>query len=99
MKKMEEYIGIGRRKTAVASVRLRSGSGSVKVNGRNVEDYFLLELQRNDAFAPIKKVASLSNYDIVIRVKGGGIEAQVTATQLGVARALVKQDETRSGEF
>ncbi len=99
MKKMEEYIGIGRRKTAVASVRLRSGSGSVKVNGRNVEDYFLLELQRNDAFAPIKKVASLSNYDIVIRVKGGGIEAQVTATQLGVARALVKQDETRRGEF
>ncbi|MGM0440668.1 MAG: 30S ribosomal protein S9 [Chlamydiota bacterium] len=101
MKKIQEFIGTGRRKEAVASVRLRptQGQGKVDVNGRNLEDYFPLELQRKIAFAPLAKLGNQGGYDIIIRIKGGGLEAQVDATQLGVARALVKENEERRSEL
>jgi small subunit ribosomal protein S9 len=89
----EETISIGRRKTAVASVRLRDGSGKINVNGRPFEEYFPLEIQRNSILSPITKAGNPAKYDIVIRVKGGGIEGQVIASRLGVARALVEQDQ------
>ena len=92
---IEEFIGIGRRKTAVASVRLRKGKGQIKINDREIENYFASELQRNRAFAPFDKTVEREGYDIVVRVKGGGIEAQVTALQLGIARALVQESEER----
>jgi len=92
---LEEKIGTGRRKTAVSSVRLRPGKGVIEVNGRKFEEYFPLELQRNAIVAPLEKTSSPANYDIIIRVKGGGIQAQVIATRLGISRALVREDETR----
>jgi small subunit ribosomal protein S9 len=92
---IQEKIGTGRRKTAVASVRLRPGKGSVDINGRKLEEYFPLELQRRAILAPIERFSSLNHYDLVIRVKGGGIQAQVIATRLGISRALVQEDETR----
>jgi small subunit ribosomal protein S9 len=91
----EEKVATGRRKTAVASVRLRPGKGVVKVNGRKFEDYFPLTLQRDTILAPLKKLTSPDRYDMVIRLKGGGVEAQVIAVRLGIARALLKEDETR----
>lgn len=92
----EEKIGTGRRKTAVASVRLRpGGSGKVSVNGRKIEEYFPLELQRRALLAPLEKFTTLDRYDVVIRVKGGGIQGQVIATRLGISRALVQEDEGR----
>ena len=91
----KEYIGTGRRKTAVASVRLRPGAGNIDVNGRKFEEYFVGERQRKLITAPIEKLSSLERYDILIRVKGGGIDGQAVATRLGLARALVKEDETR----
>ncbi len=94
-KKLTQYIGIGRRKRAIASVYLRPGKGAWIVNGRKAEDYFVLPLQRDAALAPIARVSKLDAYDVIVRVKGGGIEAQVTATQLGIARALVKENEER----
>ena len=95
----EEHIGIGRRKTAVASVRLRSTSnGTIKVNGKSFEDYFPLELHKVAIEAPMRIIdLNISRYGIFIRVKGGGKEAQMDAIQLGIARALVlEQGDRRS---
>ena len=92
----KEFIGTGRRKTAVASVRLRpGGKGEINVNGRKLEDYFTLELQREVVLSPIEKLQLEKNYDIIIRLKGGGREGQMVATRLGLSRALVEEDETR----
>ena len=91
----KEVIGTGRRKTSVASVRLRPGSGKVSVNGRKFEDYFPLQLQREAILAPLTKFGTPERYDIVVRVKGGGIQGQVIATRLGISRAMVQEDETK----
>ncbi len=93
--KVNEKLGTGRRKTSVASVRLRPGSGKVDVNGRKFEEYFPLELQRRAILSPLEKVSSPERYDIIIRVKGGGIQGQMIASRLGIARALVLEDGTR----
>lgn len=90
---MEEKIGTGRRKTAVASVRLRAGSGKVDVNGLEFERYFPLELQRKAILSPLETIGEGGKYDIIIRVRGGGIEGQVIAARLGIARALVTKNE------
>lgn len=90
---LKETIGIGRRKTSVSSVRLRRGTGVIDVNGRTFEEYFPLKLQRDEILAPLQKFASSEKYDMVIRVKGGGIEGQAIATRLGISRALVQENE------
>lgn len=95
MTKKQEQVGTGRRKTAVASVRLRPGQGKVLVNGRKFEEYFTLPLQREAILAPLEKTASVGRYDILIRLAGGGIQAQVIAARLGIARALVNEDQER----
>src|SRR5262245_5611280 len=92
---MQENLGTGRRKTSVASVRLRSGSGKIDVNGRAFDEYFPLELQRKTIMAPFETADVKASYDMVIRVRGGGVEAQAKAVRLGIARALVQEDETR----
>lgn len=93
----DETIGIGRRKTAVSSVRMRRGTGIIDVNGRPFEQYFPLELQRETILAPLRKFDKPENYDLIIRVKGGGIEAQAVATRLGVSRALVTDNDEIRG--
>lgn len=95
----KEFIGTGRRKTAVSSVRLRPGSGKVTVNGRPFEVYFPLPIQRNSILNPFKKVSESKKYDMMIRVAGGGIEAQVIASRLGVSRALLGEDDSRKVEL
>lgn len=92
--KAQESVATGRRKTAVASVRLRNGgTGQVDINGRKIEEYFPLEMQRRTLFAPLEKTGGQGLFDLVIRVKGGGIEAQAVAIRLGIARALVQSNE------
>lgn len=92
---MEEKTGTGRRKTAVASVRLRRGKGQIKVNGNDFDKYFPLEMQRSTILSPLTKLELQSEYDLVIRIKGGGKEAQAIAARLGLSRALVEYDEDR----
>lgn len=92
---MADNIGIGRRKTSVASVRLRPGKGKIDVNGREFETYFPLEIQRKTIMMPFDKAGNKAAYDMIVRVKGGGIEAQSIAMRLGIARALVQEDEGR----
>jgi small subunit ribosomal protein S9 len=95
----QEIVATGRRKTAVSSVRVRPGTGKVDVNGRDFSVYFPLEIQRNTILAPFAKLGGNNRHDMIIRVKGGGIEGQVIATRLGIARALLEQDESLHHEF
>ncbi len=90
-----ETIGVGRRKTAVSSVRLRPGTGQIKVNGRPFDVYFPLVIQRETILEPIKSVNKDEQYDLIVTVSGGGIEGQVIATRLGIARALVGEEGER----
>ena len=94
-KEIEEFVATGRRKTAVASVRMRPGKGKIDVNGREFITYLPLDVQRKSVLAPLNKLGLDGRYDLIIRVKGGGIEGQVIAMQLGLARALVQQQEDR----
>jgi len=84
-------LGTGRRKTAVARVRLTSdGSGKITVNGRAVENYFTVENQRTIAVQPLETVEMNEKADVRVRVSGGGIAGQAGAVRLGIARALEK---------
>ena len=97
---MQEKLGTGRRKTAVASVRLRPGSGKIDINGKGFEQYFAAKLQRDVISAPFKTCnTSLDKYDIIVRVRGGGLEGQAVATRLGIARALLQENETRKQDL
>lgn len=91
----KEVIGTGRRKTAVASVRITRGSGKVQINGRKFEEYFPLEIQQKTILSPFMELNLNGQYDMKVRVKGGGIEGQVDAVRLGLSRALVLEDEDR----
>ena len=91
----KESIGVGRRKRAIAAVRLRRGKGTIDVNGRKLEEYFTTDLQRSTILSPLVKLQLENNYDIIIRAKGGGIQGQMIAARLGIARALDKEDEER----
>lgn len=96
---MEEKIATGRRKTAVASVRLRPGTGKIDVNGKGFQEYFTLPIQQNTILSPFQAVGNHEKHDIIIRVKGGGIEGQVIATRLGLARALSQDNDTLHSQF
>ncbi|MBI5272923.1 MAG: 30S ribosomal protein S9 [Chlamydiia bacterium] len=96
---LKETIGVGRRKTAVSSVRLRKGTGLIDVNGRPFEEYFPIQLQRDTVLSPLQKFSNPDKVDLVIRVKGGGLEAQATATRLGISRALVSENEEIRSEL
>ena len=88
----EEVLGTGRRKTAVARVRLRPGKGKVTINGRELENYFPNEKERNQVLDPLKLTERLQTVDVVIRVGGGGPSGQAGACKLGIARALKLYD-------
>ncbi|MGD0655229.1 MAG: 30S ribosomal protein S9 [Thermoguttaceae bacterium] len=92
--KTTDYLGTGRRKTSVARVRVRPGAGKVTINGRALEDYFHNLKQQNAVLAPLEQTGKRSEFDIRVRVEGGGINGQADACKLGIARALKKIDET-----
>ncbi|MCX7702905.1 MAG: 30S ribosomal protein S9 [Planctomycetota bacterium] len=93
MKTKEQYIwGTGRRKTSVARVRIKPGSGRIVVNERPFEEYFAREQDKREATAPLVVTEKTSNYDVAVNVKGGGIHGQAGAVSLGLARALAKAE-------
>ncbi len=85
----------GKRKTSVARVRLRLGSGNIVVNGRTVEDYFPRDSDRILIRKPLELTESLSRYDIIAKIHGGGASGQAGALRHGIARALEKLDPTQ----
>ena len=96
---IQESVATGRRKQAVSSVRLRSGNGKIDVNGKTLEQYFPLEIQRATILAPLKMLGDVSNFDLIIRVSGGGVQGQVIATRLGLARAVLQEKEEMKQEL
>ena len=84
----------GRRKTAVATVFLIQGSGRLLVNGRTLEDFFPVPTLRVAVLQPLVATESLKKYDVNAKVRGGGITGQAEALRHGIARALIKADES-----
>jgi len=84
-----QYCATGRRKTSVARVILRPGSGTVKVNGRPAEKYFLSEALRAEVQQPLVETEQSGKFDIFITAHGGGIHGQAGAARLGIAKALI----------
>ena len=85
-------IGTGRRKTAVARVFVRDGSGKIVVNGKDIKEYFATEEQVKVLIQPLQVTSNESKYDILINVVGGGMNGQAAACLHGIARALVQID-------
>ncbi len=86
------YYGTGRRKTAVAKVRVISGQGKITVNGKIVGDYFGRRLLEVIVRQPLEVVAVADKYDVVASVAGGGVSGQAGAVRHGIARALLLAD-------
>ncbi len=85
------YIwGVGRRKSAIARVRIRPGDGKFLVNKRELDNYFRLEPDRMAARAPLVITESHGRWDVLVNLRGGGTTGQADAVKLGLARALVK---------
>jgi len=87
-----EHLGTGRRKTAVARVRLTAGTGKISVNGRELDDYFSTENERNSAVEPLVLTDKRNVVDVKILCDGGGTLGQAGACKMGLARALRKFD-------
>jgi small subunit ribosomal protein S9 len=84
-----QYRGTGKRKTSVARVILRPGTGATWVNGRTIEEYFPRAVWRTMAISPLKTAGVEDQYDLRVRVQGGGLSGQAGAVRHGIARALV----------
>ncbi|MFI8926522.1 30S ribosomal protein S9 [Streptomyces sp. NPDC053474] len=84
--------GLGRRKNAIARVRIVPGTGKWKINGRTLEDYFPNKVHQQEVNEPFKVLELEGRYDVVARISGGGVSGQAGALRLGVARALNEAD-------
>ena len=91
-KTTNEFLGTGRRKTAIARVRLATGSGKITVNGRAFENYFPLDTLRATVSQPLALTGTADKLDARVNVTGGGPNGQAGATRHGIARALLKFD-------
>jgi len=87
-----QYQATGRRKEAVARVRLVPGTGRILVNGRPYEEYFTSVTQRHQVIEPLQLAGALDKYDVLANVSGGGLSGQAGAIRHAVARALTEAD-------
>ena len=87
-----QYYGTGRRKSSSARVYLTSGSGEITVNSRSIEQYFGRETSRRIIRQPMDATETNKQFDVNVKVKGGGANGQAGAIQLGIARALLSYD-------
>ncbi len=92
---MAEQIYTGRRKSAVARVRLVSGTGRYTLNGRPLEDYFPIGTLQGQVREPFEVTETLGSFDVIARIHGGGTSGQAGALRLGIARALEGDDPDR----
>jgi len=90
MADLVQYYGTGRRKSSIARVFLRPGSGNFKINGREFEKYFVTEAQRVSAKSSLVSSETATTFDVVATVNGGGVNGQADAVKLGTARALLE---------
>jgi len=90
--KVQEFLGTGRRKTAVARVRLAVGTGKIVINGRAMENYFTTDALRTVVVQPLTATDSVTKYDVRASVEGSGPAGQAGAVRHGIARALLTVD-------
>src|SRR5918997_1673254 len=93
------YIGTGRRKTAVARVRVLPGDGKITVNGRDVDEYFPRPAYRTAVRSPLELLGAAGRYEIVAKIEGGGPTGQADALRHGIARALAEESQEARGEL
>ncbi|MEM1225084.1 MAG: 30S ribosomal protein S9 [Planctomycetota bacterium] len=99
-----DALGTGRRKSSVARVRVRPGDGTIKVNGKSLEDFFVNDQHRYSIIETIEAAELSGKIDVLVRVSGGGMTGQSGAVRMGLARALCSYDESlhspmREGKF
>jgi small subunit ribosomal protein S9 len=87
-----QYYGTGRRKNAVARVRLLPGDGTITINQKNIDEYFGLETLKLIVRQPLKLTETLTKFNVVAKVEGGGTTGQAGAIRHGISRALLKAD-------
>ncbi|MGI6160960.1 MAG: 30S ribosomal protein S9 [Christensenellales bacterium] len=98
-KNLIQYLGTGRRKKAVARVRLLPGNGKITINKRDIDDYFGLETLKMIVRSPLVLTDAVAKYDVAVNVYGGGFTGQAGAIRHGITRALVKADEALKPEL
>lgn len=94
---MNQYLGTGRRKSAVARVRLLPGNGKFTINKVDISEYFAYDDLINLAKSPLVLTENEGSYDVYVNVKGGGYSGQAGAIRHGVSRALVESDKELKG--
>ncbi|MBO4460617.1 MAG: 30S ribosomal protein S9 [Clostridiales bacterium] len=87
------FYGTGRRKDAVACVRLIEGSGKITINGKDIDEYFGLDTLKLIVRQPLEATGTTAKFDVIAKAIGGGISGQAGAIRHGIARALVEADE------
>ncbi len=93
------YYGTGRRKSSVARVFMKAGSGKIVVNGKPVDEYFSRETGRMIVRQPLKLTERDANFDIMVNVNGGGETGQAGAVRHGITRALIEYDAALKGSL
>lgn len=88
----QQFYGTGRRKTAAARVFLRPGSGKIEVNGREIDDYFPIDIHKMIVRQPLALTEMVESFDAYVTVEGGGASGQAGAIRHGIARALLQVD-------
>ena len=104
MTELSQFWGTGRRKTAVARVKMQPGTGKIQVNHQPIDRYFPSEVLRVEVRQPLVFTENTEKFDIVVNARGGGIHSQAGAARLGIARALILFDpelrpRLRQGDF
>ena len=97
MAETQEFIATGRRKTAVARIRMTPGSGKIDINGKSFEDYFPTVPLQNTVLQPLQVVKLTNAYDISVNTTGGGATGQAGAARLAISRALLQVDANLRG--
>lgn len=83
------YHGVGKRKTSIARVWIKPGTGKIEINGRSIDDYIPRESLKALLFEPLELTGKVGEFDIKVNVKGGGISSQADAIRYGIAKALI----------
>ncbi|MDG6027312.1 MAG: 30S ribosomal protein S9 [Candidatus Brocadia sp.] len=91
------YWGTGRRKSSVARVRIKKGTGKIMVNDKDLDTYFPIDRDKGVVQFPLKTTKTLGEFDVLANVRGGGITGQAGAISLGIARALFKSNPSHIG--
>lgn len=97
MAETQEFIATGRRKTAVARIRMTPGNGKIDINGKSFEDYFPTVPLQNTVLQPLQVVKLANAYDISVNTTGGGATGQAGAARLAISRALLQVDVNLRG--